>query len=122
MVANRVSGHHAGMDPVKPLRPTAVRNPVCTSLGANLKRIRIAANKSQEELAVEAEVDRTYISSIERGAANPSILTLADISFALNISLAELFESVDRVGTVVGKTRRANNAQPQPREKKSRLK
>lgn len=110
------------MDTVKPLQPVAVRNPVCTALGTNLKRIRISAQKSQEDLAVEAEVDRTYISSIERGVANPSILTLANICLALDVSLSVLFESVDLSNATNELSRRANNAQPQPREKKSRLK
>jgi transcriptional regulator with XRE-family HTH domain len=110
------------MDTVKILQPAAVRNPVCTALGINLKRIRISAQKSQEDLAVEAEVDRTYISSIERGVANPSLLTLANICVALNISLSALLESVDLFNDMNETSRRANNAQPQPREKKSRLK
>ncbi len=97
------------------------RNPVCVALGQNLKVLRIAAAKSQEELAVDAEVDRTYISGIERGVANPSLLALAQICFALNISLADLFAPVKILARPTESTRRANAAKPLPRQKKSRL-
>src|SRR3546814_7075133 len=38
-----------------------------TALAANLKRIRLAAKLSKEELAHRADMDRTYVSSLERG-------------------------------------------------------
>jgi len=98
-----------------------VRNPLCIALGQNLKALRIAAEKSQEELAVDAEIDRTYISSIERGVANPSILALAQICYALGISLADLLGAVHISSKPTESTRRANAAQPLPRQKKSRL-
>jgi transcriptional regulator with XRE-family HTH domain len=98
------------------------RNPVCTALGASLKERRIAANKSQEVLAFEAGVDRTYISSIERGVANPSVLALANICFCLNITLADLFAPIRlALSPDEGAKRRANRAQPQLKQHKSRL-
>ncbi|WP_412770457.1 helix-turn-helix domain-containing protein, partial [Ralstonia solanacearum] len=51
--------------------------PILSAVGARIKQCRHAADKSQEALAFEARVDRTYISSIERGIANPSVETLA---------------------------------------------
>lgn len=97
------------------------RNPLCVALGQNLKALRISAGKSQEELAVDAEIDRTYISSIERGVANPSILALAQICYALDISFEELLGPVHIVSKPTDGSRRANAAQPLPRQKKSRL-
>ena len=47
---------------------------------------------SQEELALSADIDRTYISQIERGIGNPSILVLLRISAVFKISLSELFD------------------------------
>lgn len=44
--------------------------PILSALGERIKLCRHAADKSQETLAFEALVDRTYISSIERGIAN----------------------------------------------------
>ena len=44
------------------------------ALAANLLRLRAAKNLTQEQLAFEAEVDRTYVSRIERCLKNPSLL------------------------------------------------
>lgn len=70
-----------------PARPA----PISIALGKRIKQCRHEAEKSQETLAFEAHVDRTYISAIERGIANPSVETLANICYALNVTLAELF-------------------------------
>ena len=46
---------------------------------------------SQEELAEIAELDRTYITSVERGKRNISIVNIEKIATALNISLRDFF-------------------------------
>jgi transcriptional regulator with XRE-family HTH domain len=63
---------------------------VCKILASNVKAYRLAQGLSQEELAFEAELDRTYISQIERGVCNPSILVLVKISKILNVELPDL--------------------------------
>ena len=63
---------------------------VCKILANNVKAYRLALGLSQEELAFEAELDRTYISQIERGVCNPSILVLVKISHILNVELPDL--------------------------------
>ncbi len=63
---------------------------VCKILASNVKAHRLAQGLSQEELAFEAELDRTYISQIERGVCNPSILVLVKISQILNVELPDL--------------------------------
>lgn len=88
------------------------RNPVATALGQRLKACRITAGKSQETLAFEALVDRTYISAMERGVANPSVETLANVCYCLGISLAELFEPLN-ISLKPSGTRRANTAEPE---------
>lgn len=93
---------------------------ISSALGKRLKQCRHEANKSQETLAFEAHVDRTYISAIERGVANPSIETLANICHALNITLAGLFEPLNGVSLAPTGERRANAATP-PEIKRSRL-
>jgi transcriptional regulator with XRE-family HTH domain len=45
---------------------------------------------SQEKLAFDSQLDRTYISSVERGRRNPSLLTLARIATALQLPLSGL--------------------------------
>nr|WP_321854027.1 helix-turn-helix transcriptional regulator [Paraburkholderia tropica] len=99
-----------------PARPA----PISAALGKRIKQRRHEVDKSQETLAFEALVDRTYISAIERGVANPSIETLANICHALSITLAGLFEPLDGVSLAPTGTRRANAATP-PEIKRSRL-
>lgn len=97
-------------------RPT----PVSIALGKRVKQCRHAVDKSQETLAFEAHVDRTYISAIERGVANPSIETLANICWCLGITLSELFAPLDDVALAPTGERRANTARP-PEIKRRRL-
>jgi transcriptional regulator with XRE-family HTH domain len=104
-----------------PKKPPDKRNAVCTEIGKSLKRHRIEKEKSQETLAFEAEVDRTYVSQIERGVANPSVLTLANLCHSLGITLADLFATVSISLAPGGSVRRANRAQPELKPKKSRL-
>ncbi len=60
------------------------------SLGVKIKRARFEKDFSQEELAYEAGLDRTYISGIERGERNISVITLKKITEALKIDLAKV--------------------------------
>lgn len=94
--------------------------PISLALGKRVKQCRHAAEKSQETLAFDAHVDRTYISAIERGVANPSIETLANICHALGITLAELFEPLGDVSLAPTGERRVNAATP-PEIKRKRL-
>ncbi|WP_152530586.1 helix-turn-helix transcriptional regulator [Paraburkholderia dilworthii] len=71
------------------------RNPVLSVLGKRVRECRLAAGLSQERLAHEALIDRTYVSAVERGKANPSVLTVANICHALGIHLSELFHPLD---------------------------
>ena len=59
--------------------------------GEQVRKLRLAMDLSQEELAFKAGVHRTYLGSIERGERNPSLKNIAAIAKALNISLSELF-------------------------------
>jgi transcriptional regulator with XRE-family HTH domain len=69
-------------------------NPVTKALGENLQRHRLAAKKTQVELAYDAEVERSRISKIECGYVNPSLLTLATLCYSLGITLPTLFEGI----------------------------
>ncbi|MEQ1725888.1 MAG: helix-turn-helix transcriptional regulator [Sphingopyxis sp.] len=59
-------------------------------LATNLKRFRLAAGLSQEELAHRAHLDRTYVSSLERGRYSASIDKIESLSLALGIEASEL--------------------------------
>jgi transcriptional regulator with XRE-family HTH domain len=64
-----------------------------TNLSLNVKTARKAIGLSQEGLALEAEVDRTYVSQIERAISNPSLLVLAKIASVLQVEVTELLSS-----------------------------
>ncbi len=59
-------------------------------LATNLKRFRLAAGLSQEELAHRADLDRTYVSSLERGRYSASIDKIENLSLALGVEAADL--------------------------------
>jgi DNA-binding XRE family transcriptional regulator len=59
-------------------------------LADNVKRKRQEIGLSQEALALSAEVDRTYVSQIERGVGNPSLLILCKLCVVLSVEPAEL--------------------------------
>ena len=57
----------------------------------NLRRLRVAADLSQDALAYEAGVDRTYVGRLERALENPTVAVLDRLAEALNRPLAEFF-------------------------------
>lgn len=64
-------------------------------IASNLKRTRTMLGISQEKLALDAEVDRTYVSQLERGIANPSLEVLCRLATTLQVGLVDLIKSVD---------------------------
>lgn len=60
------------------------------ALAARVKEVRLECNFSQERLALAANVDRSFISRLERGIANPSYLMLVQIANALGKPTKEL--------------------------------
>lgn len=63
-------------------------NELLTKVGQAVTRRRLELGLSQEELASKADLHRTYISDVERGARNVSVLTLARLAEALRMRLA----------------------------------
>lgn len=61
-------------------------------LAKNVGSLRKHIGLSQEELAFQCDIDRTYISKIERGIANPSLLVLFKISDVLQVEIKELLK------------------------------
>jgi transcriptional regulator with XRE-family HTH domain len=58
--------------------------------GENVRRCRQSNGWSQQRLADEADLDRTYISDIERGARNPTLATAARLATALAVDVPSL--------------------------------
>lgn len=63
---------------------------VVKQFGKRLAKLRNDAKISQDRLAEMVEVDRTYISLLERGLRNPTLKKLVRIAKALDVSLPEL--------------------------------
>jgi transcriptional regulator with XRE-family HTH domain len=62
------------------------------ALDQNLKRLRSDRGLSQERLALESNVDRTYVSKIERGIGNPSLEVLVRLASRLEVKVFDLFQ------------------------------
>ena len=58
----------------------------------NIRRLRVARKISQEGLALESDIDRTYISRLERALENPTVAVLSRISDAFRVDIRELFD------------------------------
>jgi len=61
-----------------------------TLVAWNLRRLRVAQGLSQEKLAADAEVDRSYLGRLEREQENPTVDLLDRISAALEAHVSEL--------------------------------
>ena len=59
-------------------------------LGQNLRALRKARGLSQERFALEHDIDRTYVSGIERGTRNPTVTVLGRLADALGVDIHEL--------------------------------
>jgi transcriptional regulator with XRE-family HTH domain len=65
-------------------------------LATNIKARRKELGITQEILALDAGIDRTYISQIERGISNPSLLVLVKVAEILDVEVVELLVEADR--------------------------
>jgi transcriptional regulator with XRE-family HTH domain len=64
------------------------------TLAVNIKLRRVARGWSQELLSFEADIDRTYVSQLERGVINPSMLVLHKVARALETDVVQLLSTV----------------------------
>ena len=61
-------------------------------VGQRIKELRIKRGLTQEEFAFRCELDRTYITSLEKGKRNISLTNLEKIAKALDMTLSEFFD------------------------------
>lgn len=59
-------------------------------VGQNVRRLRMAAGLTQADLAVKMGVDRAYISGLELGERNPTVVTLWHVAQALSVKVGLL--------------------------------
>lgn len=79
----------------------AAKDPMLRQLGEYLRGIREQHGWSQEDLAFECGLHRTYVGAVERGEYNITLLSLRRITDTLGISLADAIGSTSK-----GKSRR----------------
>lgn len=65
-----------------------------TQLGMRIRYLRKQKGLSQLDLSLEADVNKNYISDLERGMRNPSLLVLERICIALDVDLSTLFKGI----------------------------
>lgn len=87
--------------PTATTQPSRARNhtrpfkdPTLRKFGDNVRSRREAQDLSQEQLAERADLDRTYISGVERGVRNLSLNSVVRIAKALKTSASDLCEGV----------------------------
>lgn len=77
-------------------RPT--RPDIRERFGYAVKVRREELALTQEDLAGRAGIHRTYLSDVERGTRNLSLLNIERLAAALSVSMAKLFEAVEAAG------------------------
>lgn len=67
-----------------------------TAFGQAVRKLRLAKGLSQERLAELADIHRTYIGDVERGARNISLVNMTKIAAALGVPLSRLIHEMEK--------------------------
>ena len=67
---------------------------IYTQLGKRIINLRKIRKMSQLQLALESEINKNYLSDLERGRRNPSLMILNKIANALKIDMSELLKGI----------------------------
>lgn len=70
------------------------RTDITVRFGARVRSLRKRAGLSQEEFAAKCQLDRTYMSGIERGKRNVALRNIEAIANALNLTVSKLFDGL----------------------------
>ena len=70
-------------------------------VGLNLRRLRVERDISQERLAFDSGVDRSYLGGMERGEENPTVDILDKLAATLAVPVGELF-ALNESSAVIG--------------------
>ncbi len=73
------------------------RNNLLITLGSRIRATRKSLGLTQEELADEAGLDRSYVGGVERGDRNISFLSLCRIAKALKVDISSLTDGIPEV-------------------------
>ena len=76
-------------------------NDVLWQLGRRIAFLRKEKKLSQIDLAADAMMAKSYLSELERGKRNPSVLVLSRLAAALDTTLEELFKGIVSIETLL---------------------
>jgi transcriptional regulator with XRE-family HTH domain len=71
-----------------------MKNELQIKFGQRVRELRKERGWSQEEFADKCELDRTYISGIERGVRNPTLEVIGILSRGLKVSIEVIFNGI----------------------------
>lgn len=83
----------------------------------NLRRIRVKREVSQEQLAYDADIDRSYVGSLERQTQNPTIDLLERLAKTLDVPISELFVLPQKGTAAPQPLRKGRKAKTKPSKK-----
>ncbi|WP_090606154.1 helix-turn-helix domain-containing protein [Parapedobacter koreensis] len=66
-----------------------------TKVGARLRDVRLTKKLTQEKVSFDSDIDKSYISEVENGRRNISIVNLEKLAVTLGISLKDFFNTAD---------------------------
>jgi transcriptional regulator with XRE-family HTH domain len=89
-----------------------VPHPLLRTLGLAIRSLRRDRGLSQETLAALADIDRSYMSSIERGLRNVSVLNVARIAAALGVPVWQLFRPQAVRSPIAGRAMEPHDPMP----------
>lgn len=69
--------------------------PIQSALGKRIQRLRKDTGLSQERFALQIDMDRTYLASVEAGKRNISLQNIEKIANGLGIPIADLFKNLE---------------------------
>jgi len=72
-----------------------MKEEILTKFGSRVRKLRLEKEFSQEDLSLVCELDRTYISGVERGVRNISLLNIKRLAEALDVTPSELLKFGD---------------------------
>ena len=76
--------------------PRMKKNPVLIALGKNVSELRNKKDLTQEQLAERSGLDPSYISGIERGVRNPSVLSLVRLASGFEVPVSEVCSGLSK--------------------------
>jgi transcriptional regulator with XRE-family HTH domain len=71
-----------------------MRHDIAKQFGQRVRKVRLERELSQETLAAKADIDRAFLSGIERGVENPTLFTIQAIADALETGVGNLMKGI----------------------------